>query len=247
MLKNIKLTIEYDGTAYNGWQRQKNGRTIQEEIEKALMVMTGRKVTLRGAGRTDAGVHALGQVANFICDTRLEPEAFFKGLNSLLPGNIVIRECAQVHEKFHSRYDAKSKVYNYRILNRLVPAAVGRDYAWHIKKPLLLDAMESAAVWIAGIHDFKAFEGTGSPRKSTVRTVFKARLFKDNEDLIVFEIEADGFLRFMVRNIVGTLVCAGLGKISHGDIKEILESRDRSKACATAPPHGLFLMEVKYN
>ncbi|MDP3285723.1 MAG: tRNA pseudouridine synthase A, partial [Desulfobacterales bacterium] len=136
MQKNIKLTIEYDGTAYNGWQRQKNGRTIQEEIEKALRAMTGRKVTLTGAGRTDAGVHALGQVANFICDTRLEPEAFFKGLNSLLPGDIVIRKCVPVHEKFHSRYDAKSKVYNYRILNRLVPAAVGRDYAWHIRKPL---------------------------------------------------------------------------------------------------------------
>ncbi|OQW97170.1 MAG: tRNA pseudouridine synthase A, partial [Desulfobacteraceae bacterium A6] len=130
--------------------------------------------------------------------------------------------------------------------NRLVPAAVGRDYAWHIRKPLLLDAMESAAACIAGTHDFKAFEGTGSPRKSTVRTVFKARLFKENEDLIVFEIEADGFLRFMVRNIVGTLVCAGLGKIMHGDVKEILGSRDRSKACATAPPHGLFLMKVRY-
>ncbi|MBU2623538.1 MAG: tRNA pseudouridine(38-40) synthase TruA [Proteobacteria bacterium] len=246
MLKNIKLTIEYDGTAYNGWQRQKNGRTIQEEIEKALLAMTGRKVTLTGAGRTDAGVHALGQVANFICDTRLESESFFKGLNSLLPGDIVIKECVLVHEKFHSRYDAKSKVYNYRILNRLVPAAVGRGYAWHIRKPLLLDAMESAAACIAGTHDFKAFEGTGSPRKSTVRTVFKARLFKENEDLIVFEIEADGFLRFMVRNIVGTLVCAGLGKISHGDVKEILGSRDRSKACATAPPHGLFLMKVRY-
>jgi len=246
MQKNIKLIIEYDGTAYNGWQRQKNGRTIQEEIEKALMLMTGRKVTLTGAGRTDAGVHSLGQVANFICDTRLEPEAFIKGLNSLLPGDIVIKECAQVHEKFHSRYDAKSKVYNYRILNRVIPAAVGRDYAWHIRKPLFLDAMESAAVCIVGTHDFKAFEGAGSPRKSTVRTVFNAGLFKNNEDFIVFEIEADGFLRFMVRNIIGTLVCVGLGKISHVDIKEILESRDRSRACATAPPHGLFLMEVKY-
>ena len=246
MLKNIRLTIEYDGTAYNGWQRQKNGRTIQEEIEKALLAMTGRKLTLTGAGRTDAGVHSLGQVANFICDTRLEPEAFIKGLNSLLPGDIVIKECAQVHEKFHSRYDAKSKVYNYRILNRVIPAAVGRDYAWHIRKPLFLDEMESAAVCIVGTHDFKAFEGAGSPRKSTVRTVFNAGLFKNNEDFIVFEIEADGFLRFMVRNIIGTLVCVGLGKISHGDIKEILESRDRSRACATAPPHGLFLMEVKY-
>ncbi|RPH50731.1 MAG: tRNA pseudouridine(38-40) synthase TruA [Desulfobacteraceae bacterium] len=246
MNTNFKLIIEYDGTAYNGWQRQKNGRTIQGEIEKALLVMTGRSLTLTGAGRTDAGVHALGQVANFICDTRLEPEAFYNGLNSLLPGDIVIKECAQVHEKFHSRYDAKRKIYNYRILNRAVPAAVGRDYGWHIRKPLLLEAMQASASCIAGTHDFKAFEGTGSPRKSTVRTVFRAEIHKNNEDLVIFEIEADGFLRFMVRNIVGTLVCAGLGKISSGDVKEILGSKDRSKACATAPAHGLFLMEVKY-
>lgn len=245
MKKNIRLTVEYDGTAYNGWQKQKNGRTIQGEIENALLAMTGIKVTLTGSGRTDAGVHALGQVANFICDTRLEPEAFFNGLNSLLPEDIVIKECAQVHEKFHSRYDAKSKVYNYRILNRKCPAAVGRDYAWHIRKPLLLDAMKAAASCIAGTHDFKAMEGTGSPRKSTVRTVFRAEIHK-NEDLVIFEIEADGFLRFMVRNIIGTLICAGLGKISPGDIKDIIGSRDRGKACATAPAHGLFLMEVKY-
>jgi len=246
MKKNIRLTVEYDGTAYNGWQRQKNGRTIQGEIENALLAMTGLNITLTGSGRTDAGVHALGQVANFICDTRLEPEAFFNGLNSLLPVDIVIKECEQVHEKFHSRYDAIRKVYNYRILNRKCPAAVGRDYALHIRKPLLLDAMEAAASCIAGTHDFKALEGTGSPRNSTVRTVFRSEIHKKNEDLIIFEIEADGFLRFMVRNIVGTLICAGLGKISSGDINKILESRDRSKACATAPAHGLFLMEVKY-
>lgn len=246
MLNNFRLTIEYDGTAYNGWQRQKNGRTIQGEIEKALSAMTGQEITLTGAGRTDAGVHALGQVANFICDTRLEPEVFFKGLNSLLPGGIVIKECVRVPEKFHSRYDAKSKIYHYRILNRRFPAAIGRDYAWFIKKPLLLDAMESAASCITGAHDFKAFEGTGSPRRSTVRTVFRAEFIRMSEELVVFEIEADGFLRFMVRNIVGTLVSAGLGKISPGDVRDILDSRDRSNACATAPAHGLFLVEVKY-
>lgn len=246
MQKNIKLTIEYDGAAYSGWQRQKNDRTIQGEIENALLAMTGQKVVLTGAGRTDAGVHALGQVANFICDTRLEPEDFLKGLNSLLPGDIVIKDCAPVNEKFHSRYDAKSKIYNYRILNRTVPAAIGRHYAWHIRKPLILDAMEEAASCLPGTHDFKAFEGAGSPRKSTVRTVFKAEILKKNENIVIFEIEADGFLRFMVRNIAGTLVCAGLGKISPGDVKKILESKDRNNACATAPPHGLFLMEVKY-
>ncbi len=127
MLNNFRLTVEYDGTAYNGWQRQKIGRTIQGEVEKAISVMTQQKVTLTGAGRTDAGVHALGQVANFVCDTMLEPGVFIKGLNSLLPGDIIIKDCVSAHQEFHSRYDAKSKIYNYRILNREIPSAIGRQ------------------------------------------------------------------------------------------------------------------------
>ncbi|MFO7665382.1 MAG: tRNA pseudouridine(38-40) synthase TruA [Desulfobacterales bacterium] len=246
MLNNFRLTIEYDGTAYNGWQRQKTGRTIQGEIEKAICVMTQQKVALKGAGRTDAGVHALGQVANFVCDTTLEPGVFIKGLNSLLPGDIIIRDCIPEHQKFHSRYDAKSKIYNYRILNREIPSAIERYYTWFIRKKIDVDEMQKAASHLVGTHDFKAFEGTGSPRKSTIRCVSTAQVVTKNDDLIVFEIEADGFLRFMVRNIVGTLVCVGLGKITSYDFKGILESRDRGNAGVTAPPQGLFLVEVKY-
>jgi len=246
MLKNFKIIIEYDGTSYHGWQRQKNDRTIQEEIEKTLLTMTGKKTVLTASGRTDAGVHAFGQVANFTCDTDLSPQAFQNGLNSLTPDDIVITSCDLADEKFHSRFNAKSKIYNYRILNRNLPAAINRQYAWFIRKTLDLVSMRRAAGHIIGSHDFKAFEGTGSPRSHTTRCVIKADIVEQENGLMVFEIEADGFLRFMVRNIVGTLVDVGLGKITSDDFKEILFSKDRSMAGATAPPNGLFLMQVKY-
>jgi tRNA pseudouridine38-40 synthase len=246
MQKNFKLTIEYDGTDYHGWQRQANDRTIQGEIENALMTMTGNKITLIGAGRTDAGVHAFGQVANFLCRTALEPHVFQKGLNSLLPKDIVITRCTQVSVKFHARYDVKSKSYHYRILNRELPAAIFRRYAWHIRKRLNLDAMSGSLCYIIGTHDFKAFEGTGSPRANTVRSVMHADLEKRNDGYLVFKIQGNGFLRFMVRNIVGTLVDVGLGKIMPRDINRILVSKDRNLAGITAPAHGLFLMNVNY-
>ncbi|MBU4287432.1 MAG: tRNA pseudouridine(38-40) synthase TruA [Proteobacteria bacterium] len=246
MPKNFKLTIEYDGSSYHGWQRQKNLRTIQEEIEKALMRMTGNKVALTGSGRTDAGVHAFGQAANFHCNTNLLPEEFYRGLNSLLPDDIVIKRCKEVDEKFHARYDVKSKIYEYRILNCKTPAAIDRQYAWFIRKKLNPDAMRSSISHIIGIHDFKAFEGTGSPRSHTTRNVMNAKIEQKDISCLYFGIEADGFLRFMVRNIVGTLVDVGLSKITPDDFKQILLSKNRNKAGATAPPHGLFLMHVKY-
>ncbi len=245
-MPNFRLTIEYDGTAYHGWQRQKNERTIQEEIENALMTMTREKIAVAGSGRTDAGVHAWGQVANFRCDTRLTPEIFQKGLNSLLNKDIVIRECLMADECFHARYDAKSKTYQYRILNWPIRAAIHRQYAWFIRQELNIGTMRSALPHIMGIHDFKAFEGTGSPRSHTERRVLHTDLLEGNEGYLTFEIEADGFLRFMVRNIVGTLVDVGLGKITADDFRRIRLSKDRSQAGATAPPHGLFLMGVQY-
>lgn len=246
MRKNFKLIIEYDGSSYHGWQRQKNRKTIQGEIEKAIMTITGKKIALTGSGRTDAGVHAFGQVANFYCDTEISPEVFQRGLNGLMPKDIIIKECNTVDEKFHARYDAKTKTYRYKILNRTIPAAICRQYAWFIKKKLDLDAMQSAILHIIGTNDFKAFEGAGSPRSSTKRRVINAGLQQKEKEYLIFEIEANGFLRFMVRNIVGTLLDVGLCKITPDDFKKILLSKDRNLAGATAPPHGLFLMNVKY-
>jgi len=245
-MTNFKLTVEYDGTAYSGWQRQAEEPTVQAEIERALTSMTRSTITVIGAGRTDAGVHALGQVANFHCDTRMAPEAIQKGLNSLLPADIAIRDCRRVPEDFHARFDAKSKIYQYHVLNRDARAAVGRSYAWFIHRPLDLDAMRRATEVMVGRRDFKAFESTGSPRAHTVRNVMGAGWVEREDRRLTFQIEADGFLRCMVRNIVGTLVAVGLGKLAPGAVRDIIDSRDRKRAGAAAPGRGLFLMEVKY-
>jgi tRNA pseudouridine38-40 synthase len=245
-MNNFKLIIEYDGTAYHGWQRQAEEPTVQAEIERALAVMTRSEVTLIGAGRTDAGVHALGQAANFRCDTRLEPDAFLKGLNSLLPADIAVRDCRRVSASFHARFDAKSKIYHYQILNRDVRAAIGRHYAWFIQRPLNVRAMEQATAALVGRHDFKAFESSGSPRAHTVRHVLRATWVEEPDRRLVFHIEADGFLRGMVRNIVGTCVAVGLGRREPSEIEAILDSRDRRRADAAAPARGLFLVEVSY-
>jgi tRNA pseudouridine38-40 synthase len=247
MKQNFKLTIEYDGTGYHGWQRQKEDRSIQAEIETALSTMTRKKISLAGSGRTDAGVHALGQVATFSCDTLLSAEAFHKGLNSILPEDIVITACETVPEDFHARYSSKSKTYEYKILNRPLPAAIGRQYAWHIRKPLDGDAMKQAAARLIGTHDFKAFEGSGSPRSTTVRTIMGVDLYAQPDGYLRFVLRADGFLKFMVRNIVGTLVDAGLGKITPEGFLHILESRDRHLAGITAPARGLTLVKVEYD
>jgi tRNA pseudouridine38-40 synthase len=246
MFKNFKITIEYDGTSYHGWQRQKNDRTIQEEIETAVLTITGQDISLTGSGRTDAGVHAYAQVANFKCETHLGPRDLLGGLNSLTDEDVVITSCEEVEASFHARYDVKSKVYVYKILNRPNPAAIFRQYAWHVRKKLDLERMRSAISPLIGSHDFKAFEGAGSPRAHTTRSVFKARLIKEEDGYLAFEIEADGFLRFMVRNIVGTLVDVGLGKISLDEFKRILASKDRDQAGPKAPAHGLFLKKVRY-
>jgi tRNA pseudouridine38-40 synthase len=246
MLKNYKLVIEYDGTGYHGWQRQPKGPSIQQAIEEALLTMTRRAVRLIGSGRTDAGVHALGQVANFTCDTTLSPIAFHKGLNSLLPTDIVIHECSEVPAAFHARYDVRSKLYRYSIRNGLVPAAIGGRYEWWVRAPLDVDAMSAAARHLIGEKDFKAFEGAGSPRAHTVRTITHADVRADGRGCIRFDIAADGFLRYMVRNIVGTLTAAGRGALAPDDLPGILASKDRGRAAATAPAQGLCLIRVDY-
>lgn len=246
MKKNFKLIIEYDGFAYHGWQVQKTERTIQGEIEKALFKMTGEKIRIAGSGRTDAGVHALGQVANFLCAKNIKPENFCKGLDSILPKDIVIKNCVFADKEFHARYDVESKIYNYRILNRKIPSALDRNYSWFIRKKLNTTSMKSAILHILGRHDFHAFEGAGSPRFNSIRTILQADLTKQKNGYLLFEIEGDGFLKFMVRNIIGTLVEVGLKKITSDDFKKILLSKDRRLAGATAPSQGLFLMKVKY-
>ena len=243
---NFKIIIEYDGSNYHGWQRQKDDRTIQQEIENALSTMTARQVFLNGSGRTDAGVHAFGQVANFLCETGLSAQVFQKGLNSILPDDIVIKDCRLVGEEFHARYDVKSKIYHYQILNRKLPSTIGRQYAWFIRRKLDAASMRTAISHIIGSHDFKSFEAAGSPRTHTTRNIMSADLIEHKDGSLIFKIEADGFLRYMVRNIVGTLVDVGLGKITPAKFNDILASKNRSNAGATAPAHGLFLMEVKY-
>ncbi len=245
-MQNFKLTIEYDGTRYHGWQKQKNARTIQETIESAIAVMVKASVRLIGSGRTDAGVHALGQVANFRCRAGIPARAFVAGLNSLLPNDIVIRSCESVDARFHSQYDARYKTYRYRILNSPIPSAICRQYAWFVPRELDVRAMQAAAGHLVGTHDFKSFEGSGSPRSHTTRTVSAARVYREQPENICFEISASGFLRFMVRNIVGTLADAGRKKITPDEFKQILLSGNRSCAGDTAPPQGLFLLRVTY-
>ncbi len=244
--RHFKLIIEYDGTDYCGWQRQKNDPSIQGAIEAVLTRITRAAVTLHGSGRTDAGVHAIGQCAHFSCATRLSSEELHKGMNSLLPRAIAIQTCEEVGPDFHARFKVRHKTYHYRILNRPQKAAINRQYAWHIRRPLDLAAMNAGSRHLVGRHDFKAFEATGSPRPHTVRHVMAARWQRSEAHHLVFEIRADGFLKFMVRNIVGTLVAAGMGKITPDAVKTILASGDRRRAAATAPPHGLFLVQVSY-
>lgn len=255
MEKRFKIILEYDGTGYHGWQRQAGDATVQEKVEDALSVLTGKAVTVSGSGRTDAGVHALAQVAHFSVETRLGQEDVQKALNGLLPPDIMVKSCSEADPAFHARKSAKKKTYSYYILNRPFRSALLRNHVWHIKRPLDLDAMNLAASRLAGTRDFKSFESTGSPRTSTVRTVFSASFakadgapgfFDPTAGLLAFTITADGFLRCMVRNIVGTLVEAGRGRLSPEDVPKILAARDRQKAGPAAPPQGLFLVEVVY-
>ncbi|MCK5542070.1 MAG: tRNA pseudouridine(38-40) synthase TruA [Desulfobacterales bacterium] len=255
MRTNFKIVVEYDGRKYSGWQIQKDRITIQSELEKALSIILNQNIKVFGSGRTDAGVHAYGQVANFIANTELSCEIIKKGVNSIIKGSVVIRKCDIVHEDFHARHDAVSKEYHYHILNRDDPCAIQRHYMWHVKKKLDLKQMQECCKIIKGKHDFKSFEGSGSPKYTTIREIFSAEFFmeanhnnhdNDNIDRIIFKISANGFLKFMVRNLIGTIVLAGLLKIDTQQFKDILNAKDRNLAGPTAPAHGLFLMNVKY-
>ena len=244
-MRNIKLIIEYDGTGYLGWQKQRQGPTVQEVLENTLEKITEEKTKVIGSGRTDSGVHALAQVANFKTTGGMTTGEFQRALNSILPKDIVIKGVAEADLSFHSQFDARSKVYIYRILNRSYPSALERLRAWFITHPLNTYLMQQAGETLIGEHDFRAFALSGRT-KTTVRTVLHVNLMKKSDNRIEFEIEATGFLRGMARLIVGTLVQIGREKIRPEDFREILESGQRTKFVHSAPPWGLFLKEVKY-
>ena len=244
-MRNIKLIIEYDGTGYHGWQSQINALTIQDVVQDAIKKLTGEEVSLIGSSRTDFGVHALGQVANFLTESKIPAEKFSFALNSLLPDDIVIKCSQQVPLDFHSRFCAKGKKYKYLIFNSSHPSAIFRNRAWNVFIPLKLDLMKSASEYIIGEHDFSSFRASGSSIKSSIRNITNISLSRDAE-IITLEIEGNGFLYNMVRIITGTLVSVGSGKIAPDEMKVILESRDRTKAGPTAPAQGLFLVHVNY-
>jgi tRNA pseudouridine38-40 synthase len=245
-MRNFKMIIEYDGTAYCGWQRQKNGVSIQHILENFISLITGEKATVIGSGRTDAGVHALNQVASFKSNTRLPAEILFRGLNGLLPEDIVIKELEEVATDFHAQHDVRGKIYVYRICNKPLRPALERSYFWFIRHTLDLNSMEKAATYLIGRHDFSCFCATGSDVKDRIRTVTGIDIDKGKDGLLEITLEAEGFLKYMVRNIVGTLVEVGKGKRLPEDMKRIIDSRDRNIAGITAPACGLYLKKVKY-
>jgi tRNA pseudouridine38-40 synthase len=245
--RNIRLTLAYDGTRYHGWQRQKNALSLQEVIEQALARITGEPVRLIASGRTDAGVHAQGQVANFHTHSPAPLRAFVQGLNSLLPGDIAVLRAEEVPLDFHARYDARWKTYEYCLVNRPVRSPLHRLYTWWISQPLDVAALEAAARVLPGEHDFSTFRAAGSRPGPAGRRVRKAAWQAGEEGRLSFRITANGFLRGMVRSLVGTMVEIGKGKYSPAYLKEALEKRDRSLAGPTAPPQGLFLVQVEYD
>lgn len=254
-MKKIKLLLEYDGTAYQGWQIQKKGLTIQGIIEGKILKITGEKSKVIGASRTDACVHALGQVATFRTESRLDPEVIKRALNALLPDDIRIIEASEVDNSFHPRNKAIKKSYFY-IINQKESSAFLHRYAWLVKQPLELKSMIEAAEVLIGTHDFSSFKGAGSSTKDPIRKIFSLNIERFGRldfmtasikgEFVKIRIEADGFLRHMARNIVGTLVEIGRGRIPADRIKEVLKSCDRRLAGPTAPPHGLSLERIVY-
>jgi len=245
-MATVKLVLEYDGSRYAGWQRQPDQPTIQEAVETALFQLTQQTVTVVGAGRTDSGVHALGQVVSFRIDRDWTPHEWTKGFNARLPEDIAVRSAAIMPDAFHARYSARGKLYEYRILNRPERPAVERGYVWHVYKTLDPDAMRQAASFLVGSHNFTSFEGTLTENEDPMCHLQQLSLDQQGH-LIVIHAYADRFLKHMVRTIVGTLVEVGRGKRTPDSLVEILAAKDRTAAGRTAPALGLFLMRVDYD
>jgi len=244
-MTTIRLTLEYDGSAYAGWQRQPNGLSVQELVEDALAQIYRQPVTLISSGRTDAGVHALGMVAHFTAPRELPLSACREGVNTHLPADIVVTTAAVAADDFHARYSAVGKWYRYSIWQGEVRSPLRGRRAWHLRSPLDLEAMRTAAASLVGEHDFAAFRSSGCDAKTTRREIFAMRLVEEGE-LLQVDVAGSGFLRNMVRVIVGTLVEIGQGKRPVDSVTELLQSGDRTAAGVTAPPQGLCLMRVYY-
>jgi len=247
-MRNLKIDLEYDGTNYCGWQTQKGypTKSIQETLENALRKILHHKVSLIGSGRTDAGVHALAQVANFKTSSGITCEKLYQALNGTLPVDIRVTKVEESPEGFHSRFDVKSKIYRYSVLGRKHGSAILRDFVYFYHYPLDAELMRREAACLIGKHDFRAFCANASSAKNTIRTIKKISIKKQASGLVTIDIEADGFLYNMVRNIVGTLCLIGRHKLQSGDLKKILLSRNRRLAGHAAPAHGLCLMKVNY-
>jgi tRNA pseudouridine38-40 synthase len=245
VVRNIRLLIEYDGTDFAGWQRQDGQRTVQGCLEQAAAAMTGAPVTVRGAGRTDAGVHARGQVATFTTAARIPCPGFLRGLNAELPPDIAVLDLSDAAPGFDARFSARGKLYRYQIWNHLVRSPAHRRTTWHCRAPLDLHAMRDAATVFVGEHDFRAFRAADCERKTTVRLLRQLEVRRMGA-LITCDVEGTAFLKNMVRILVGTLVAVGRGKLTRADLLRIQASGDRTLAGTTAPAAGLTLIHVTY-
>lgn len=245
-MRNLLMILEYDGSAYHGWQRQKGLITVQEVLEECIGRITGEKIRISGSGRTDAGVHALNQAANFTTNSSIEVRNLLAGINSLLPPDVVIKQLKEVDPSFHARFSVKSKIYLYQIFNGPIRPVLQRRQVWHVRPSLDLVKMEKGLALITGCHDFSAFCGKREDNAHCVRTIMAATMEKTPWELLKITLEADGFLRYMVRSIVGTLVDIGRGRKDLEELAELLETGERKLAGITAPPQGLFLARVKY-
>lgn len=244
-MRNIQLIIEYDGSNYCGWQRQDNSVSIQQKIEEAILNITGEKINLIGAGRTDAGVHAYAQSANFNTDSKIPIEKFPFALNSALPEDIAVIIALERNEDFHSRFCAKEKTYIYKIYNRRIYSPFYAKYTYHCPVDVNLEKMIQASKQIIGKHDFTSFMAAGGQVKSTLREVYDIDIKKE-DDVITISVRGNGFLYNMVRIISGTLLYAGIGKIDPAKVENIINSKDRKQAGITLPACGLYLKEIVY-
>lgn len=243
--RNIALLLEYDGSPFHGWQVQPGVATIQGILREALRRVTGEDLSLKGSGRTDAGVHACGQVANFRTRSRLSPGNFVRAVNSLTPPAVSALDAVEVPYDFDAQYSATGKTYRYHLLRRTPPSPLAHRRCWHLPCPLDLDKVESAGATLGGRHDFSAFRSSGCASRDPVRTISRLEVVRRG-DWVAIDITADGFLRQMVRNIVGTLVDVGRGRFPPSEIESILDSGDRTRAGVAAPPDGLYLLSVDY-